>query len=78
MGLCVPGLLGVVAEEQVSEVCFRGSGRGANQSIERSEVENPDAIGLSPAFTKNVKVGQPLSHQSDAPTKAREVGPGDS
>src|SRR5579863_970295 len=46
---------GAVAVEQLSKLRFRGSGRGANQSVGRGQAKNRDAGGLSPHLYKERK-----------------------
>jgi len=48
---------GAVAVEQLSKLRFRGSGRGANQSVGRGQAKNRDASGLSPHLYKERKGG---------------------
>ena len=48
---------GAVAVEQLSELCFRGGGRGANQSVGGGQDENPDASSMSPHLYKERKGG---------------------
>ena len=48
---------GAVAVEQLSELCFRGRGRGANQSVERDQDENPGVGSMSPHLYKKRKGG---------------------
>jgi hypothetical protein len=43
--------------EQLSELCFRGRGRGANRSVGRGQNENPDASSMSPHLYKERKGG---------------------
>src|ERR1700733_4377477 len=56
---------GAVAVEQLSELCFRRSGRGANQSVGQDKDENPGVGSMNPTFTKHVKVGQPPRRTAD-------------
>ena len=48
---------GAVVVEQLSELCFRGRGRGANQSVGRGQDENRAASGMSPHLYKKRKGG---------------------
>jgi hypothetical protein len=46
--------------EQLLELCFRGSGRGANQSAGQAKIRNPNVGGLSPHLY-NKRKGGPAS-----------------
>jgi hypothetical protein len=46
-----------VAVEQLSELCFRVRGRGANQSVGRDQDENPGVGSMSPHLYKERKGG---------------------
>jgi REP element-mobilizing transposase RayT len=48
---------GAVAVEQLSQFCFRGRGRGANQSVGRGQDENPRPGCMSPHLYKKRKGG---------------------
>src|ERR1700733_13458039 len=63
---------GAAAVEQLSELCFRRSGRGANQSVGQDKDENP-AVGSMNSHLYKKRKGGPATTSRTGLARAKDV-----